>query len=329
MKIKDVGVRLARKLYRNATQKKFLPPECDIERQSVNEKILKLLKSEFPCMISRFGTTEINCLNNYLCISSRDNYFLKLKNFVTDNTHTPWWNTDHFHYMNIYSGIFPEGEDTAVNFSKRYIQDIPYIDMIGCHQYYEKFMPLREDVSKVQLEMLYPFFVNNPWTAELEGKKVLVVHPFDETIKRQYKIKERLFDNVLPEFELLTLKAVQSVAGEPVPYNDWFEALKYMEDSISKINFDIALLGCGAYGLPLAAHVKRIGKSAVHLGGGLQLLFGIKGKRWESQYQKVWHYRPGQDIDIDYGRLFNEHWVYPSEDEKPKNAEKVEGGCYW
>ena len=41
-------------------------------------------------------------------------------------------------------------------------------------------------------------------------------------------------------------------------------------------NFDIALIGCGAYGFPLAAFVKGIGKKAVHIGGPLQLFFGIK-----------------------------------------------------
>lgn len=33
------------------------------------------------------------------------------------------------------------------------------------------------------------------------------------------------------------------------------------------------------YGFPLAAHVKHKGKQAIHLGGTLQLLFGIKGNR--------------------------------------------------
>lgn len=49
-----------------------------------------------------------------------------------------------------------------------------------------------------------------------------------------------------------------------------------MKDEIDKRDYDIALIGCGAYGFPLAAHIKRSGKKAVHLGGALQLLFGIK-----------------------------------------------------
>ena len=32
----------------------------------------------------------------------------------------------------------------------------------------------------------------------------------------------------------------------------------------------------------LAAHVKRLGKRAVHLRGATQILFSIKGKHWEA-----------------------------------------------
>ena len=87
----------------------------------------------------------------------------------------------------------------------------------------------------------------------------------------------------------------------------------------------MALIGCGAYGFHLAAHVKRRGKKAVHLGGALQLLFGIKGKRWEDAlYGAVTLGEKGR-----YPALFNEYWVYPDEHYKPANANQVEGGCYW
>jgi len=157
------------------------------------------------------------------------------------------------------------------------------------------------------------------------------VHPFDLSIRSQYENRQNLFENadILPDFELITFRAVQSVAGTKVQYKDWFEALKYMEDKIANIDFDICILGCGAYGLPLAAHVKRLGKKAIHLGGGTQLLFGIKGKRWEEQYDRVWLYRPDASININYVDLFNDHWVYPDQSEKPKNALMVENACYW
>ena len=331
MKVKDIIIRIVRKTYRIITRRKFYAPECDCDRQSSNDRIYELLASGKPCMIARFGTTEINCINNYLCVHSRRSYFSRIWEYITDNTHTPWWYEDHFKTMSFNSGIFPVCQDTAEKFSECYLLDIPEIDLLACHQYYEKFMPLRDDIQRVQLEMLYPFFVERPWTRILKGKKVLVVHPFVDTIKSQYQKRELLFSNpdVLPEFELKTLKAVQTIVGTKSEFASWFEALKYMVDEIDKIDFDIAIIGCGAYGLPLAAHVKRIGKQAVHIGGGTQLLFGILGKRWTEQYQGFWHYRPGIDISLDYHPLFNEYWVSPSQSEKPKGSEKVEDSCYW
>ena len=63
-----------------------------------------------------------------------------------------------------------------------------------------------------------------------------------------------------------------------------------------------------------------LGKKAVHLGGSLQLLFGIKGKRWED---------PNYNKNYNYSELMNEYWIRPDERFKPQNAAQVEGGCYW
>lgn len=331
MKVKDYIIRAVRHVYRKVSGKQFYGPECDCDRQSSNDKIFNLLSSGKPCMIARFGTTEINCVNNYLSVHNKESLWKKILFYITDNTHTPWWNKDHFKTMSTYSGIFPIGEDTAERFSQRYLKDIPEIDILACHQYYEKFMPLRNDVQRIQLEMLYPFFVERPWTRILKGKKVLVIHPFEDTIKSQYEKRNLLFKNheILPDFELKTIKAVQTVAGNESEFKSWFDALSYMEKQIDVVDFDIAIIGCGAYGLPLAAHIKRMGKQAIHTAGGTQLLFGILGRRWLVDYQGYWHYRPGIDIDLNYRPLFNDAWVFPDDSEKPKNAIKVENACYW
>ena len=148
-----------------------------------------------------------------------------------------------------------------------------------------------------------------------------MIHPFVETIKKQYKKRECLYPGteILPEFELLTLKAVQTIAGQTdARFQSWFEALHYMYQEAIKQEFDVAIIGCGAYGLPLAAMLKEYGKQAIHLGGAVQILFGIRGKRWD------------RDEKYDYVRKFytNER-VYPNDSERPEQSEKVEGGCYW
>ena len=79
----------------------------------------------------------------------------------------------------------------------------------------------------------------------------------------------------------------------------------------------MAIIGCGAYGFPLAAKLKAAGKQAIHLGGATQLMFGIKGYRWENNYPSK------------IATFFNDAWIHPSASETPKGAETVEKGCYW
>ena len=88
-----------------------------------------------------------------------------------------------------------------------------------------------------------------------------------------------------------------------------------MCNQIKKTEFDIAIIGCGAYGFPLAAFVKKLGKKAIHLGGATQILFGIKGKRWDN-FETI-------------SKLYNQHWVYPDKSEYPDNYKMVGEGCYW
>lgn len=77
----------------------------------------------------------------------------------------------------------------------------------------------------------------------------------------------------MPKFNLITYPAVQTIAGNIDPrFSTWFEALDMMFDDCMRINFDIAILGCGAYGLPLAYKLKKAGKQVVHIGGATQLL---------------------------------------------------------
>ena len=54
-----------------------------------------------------------------------------------------------------------------------------------------------------------------------------------------------------------------------------------MYEQSLKTSFDVAIIGCGAYGMPLGAMLKDAGKTVIHLGGVTQILFGIKGKRWD------------------------------------------------
>jgi hypothetical protein len=287
-------------------------------KEYASELIYEKLIADEPFMIARIGSTEALCLTNYLAVKY-PNKFKNVKTYIKGQTPPWWWEKATIDQMQRWSGFFPGNIEKIEQFCELMLSDLLNVDLLGSWLKEEKFFSEHLiNAKRVMLEDLEPFFVNKPWTAALANKKVLVVHPFEETIQQQFLIKDKLFDNkLLPDFELITIKAVQTIAGEISNFNDWFEALDSMKEKIAAINFDICILGCGAYGLPLASYVKGLGKKAIHLGGVTQLLFGIKGKRWENF------------IVYPYENLYNDFWVRPGEKERPRNAQIVEGACYW
>lgn len=221
------------------------------------------------------------------------------------------------------AGFFPEDKSRLSQFNEVMKDGCEQLDILGvwyqCAEEYFIAKYAKNIAGTCWLACLEPWYAKEPWTRALKGKKVLIVHPFEESIKSQLKNRDKLFvhPDMLPECEFKTLKAVQTSGGQKDErFGDWFEALQYMCGEIDKIDYDIALIGCGAYGFPLAAHCKKTGKQAVHVGGALQLFFGIKGKRWDEMEPKI-------------SAMYNEYWNYPLDCETPKNHSAVEGGTYW
>lgn len=283
-----------------------------------SDLIRSALLAPEPLMVARLGATELQCMVNYLGVQQPDKY-KSIGRYITNQGPPWWWNYSAIEQIRNGAGFFPSRIDKVEQFCELMISDLPKVDILGSWLKEESFFAQELQRSKkVMLEDLEPFFASRPWTWALEGRKILVVHPFADTIRSQYLRRAELFDNnLLPEFELDVIPAVQSIAGQETGFEDWFAALESMKDEIGTRDFDVCILGCGAYGFPLAAFVKSLGKKAIHLGGVTQLLFGIKGARWE------------QYIVYPYANLFNQAWVRPTIAETPKNAASVESACYW
>lgn len=276
--------------------------------QEGQDRIGELIARDEPLMIARIGATELSCVRFYLenRVGKRTAYSGKVK----------------YDMANL-SGFFPADDKALDAFAEMYLNQLKQVDILAV--WFNKY----EDVicndfcteaELVELWCLEPFRFARPWSSRLAGKKVLVVHPFAESIRKQYEEKRRLLfpsPEVLPDFELKTIKAVQSIAGSKVNFASWFDAYRHMCDEIERVDFDVCIIGAGAYGLPLAAFAKSLGKQAIHLGGVTQILFGIKGRRWEREFADS------------TAKLFNEHWVRPDEVETPENKDIVEKGCYW
>jgi len=217
------------------------------------------------------------------------------------------------------AGFFTEQPTDLCRFDDLYRSSLEDVDVLGAwYRLFEAYVVKRNVIRPqlVSLGSLDPFRFRDPWSAALAGRRVCVVHPFAESIERQYARRSELFvdERVLPEFELSVVRAHQHSGGAEHE-SSWFESLHEMEQQISACRPEIVLVGAGAFGLPLGAYAKRQGMHAVHMGGSLQLLFGILGGRWENDPGVV--------------RVVNDTWVRPLESERPVQAERVEGGCYW
>ena len=187
---------------------------------------------------------------------------------------------------------------------------------------------LTKNVKTMSADTLDPINAINigikPWTLSLYGKRVLIVSPFIDSIKSQIDKKYKLFGDDTPLFhedqEYVYYKTFSTLGGNFL-HSNWRETFNKMITDIDKLDFDIALVSCGGYGLPICNFIKtKMQKSAIYLGGVLALLFGVTCKR--------------------YGNNFNPGLITPSENETIQLKSfkdlydsdcpnEVEDGCYW
>jgi hypothetical protein len=273
-----------------------------LDHDSANRRITALVADSAPCLIARIGHTEGRIVGEYHYRQGR--YGRKTR-----------------HEAHQYSGIFPVSKPLLDRFACEYGQAIGRADLLGFWQTSFQAQLLAQrypSVPLTALQALEPYLHPQPWSSALAGRRVLVVHPFAETIHQQYqRHRLELFANpaTLPAFDLQVLAPPQTLAPATAGYENWFAALDELTDRVLAQRFDLALLGCGAYGLPLGAAIKAAGGKAVHLGGALQVLFGIRGRRWEQMPAFV--------------AMMNDSWVRPLASETPAASSQVDGACYW
>lgn len=159
---------------------------------------------------------------------------------------------------------------------------------------------------------------SNPWTLALKGKRILIISAFIDSIKEKIPIRKKIYGiDLFPDCEFVFLKPPQTHGKNKsrkleVEFNDFVKRIEEIKDS-----FDVALCSCGGYGNPICGAIYDMGKSAIYVGGVLQMYFGIYGERWLRE-------RP------DIMRMYmNKDWSRPKVSERPKNYKDVEKSCYW
>tara|TARA_B100000989_G_C19303726_1_gene369589 strand:+ start:58 stop:543 length:486 start_codon:yes stop_codon:yes gene_type:complete len=150
----------------------------------------------------------------------------------------------------------------------------------------------------------------------IEGKKILIVSSFTELIKKQIHKLPSLFPKEIFSGNSFIFLKPPSTYCENHNGLDWSIHWKSLTQAIAKLDFDIAFLSCGGYGMITSAFIREeLQKSVVYVGGALQLWFGIKGKRW--------------DRHPVISSFYNDNWIRTNKSEIPKGSELVENSCYW
>ena len=273
-----------------------------LSADSASGFIEQSISAGIPCLVGRLGSVESRLVGEYKYARSCYSRQTLLESHRN-------------------AGIFPVEPELLDEVACTLDSSLRAVDLLGiwdCPYQFQLVQALPLPPQICDLTALEPWWSAEPWSRVLKGMRVLVVHPFVKTIESQYLKCNHIHPaspSLLPRFDLICVSPPQTLGHDRQGYRSWNDALTQLIERVSRVSFDVALIGCGAYGLPLGAAIKQMGKPAVHLGGALQLLFGIRGRRWETMPS--------------YLPLMNDAWVRPSLNETPPLAGVVDGGCYW
>jgi hypothetical protein len=302
-----------KKLVRPVARHRFLVERAKyigqtiLDPQEGNDRLAELIHK--PGVAGKIGGTEMKLVRVYWRKRDAGDVCQNFGRYA-------WW-------AYVSSGIYPNDARTLSRFCREYLPVLGEIDLLSVWFNFGEARARRLFAPKAELcriTALEPYFHERPWSAQLAGKRVVVVTPFEKTTLSQYARREKIWrtnPSILPEFGSLRIVRCPQLAGimEEPEYPDWFAGLDALKARLSAEPFDVAIIGAGAWSLPLAAHAKALGAFGVHMGGATQLLFGIMGGRWR-----------GNKL---FEPFVNDAWTAPADEERPKKFRLQENGSYW
>jgi hypothetical protein len=107
---------------------KWNKPECIHDADLASEIIYEALMADKPCMISRFGSTELACLLNYVGVTQDKNKYLS---YFQDKSQQWWWEQKIINQMQNWSGFFPPTIEKIEHFCHLMLNDISELDVLG------------------------------------------------------------------------------------------------------------------------------------------------------------------------------------------------------
>lgn len=282
------------------------------------QSLAEMLNDPKPLLYGRLGGVEAIALGIYLDEHAgfRHPFRLLVAKFFKGRRMAQLCNN---------AGVYPITKESVSFFCEQHIKALEIVDVLSVWAkpmaWVEARYPMRAEVTFLPGDASFPWpeprdgISRQSWGSSLDGKKVLVVSPFVDTIKKQAKRLEKIFDGIsIPSMSLKYVCAPLSQGGLQ-DGRSYAYHLTRLKKEMENEEFEVALISAGAYSLPLAAHAKSLGKKGIHAGGALQTFFGVSGRRYDS-YPWV-------------AKFANEYWLRPSMQERPRNWKSIEEGCYW
>lgn len=233
------------------------------------------------------------------------------------------------------AGIFPSKQTSIDRWVFMTLESIRNCDILVAGW----FKPLEEQekilleniktvASRIPLRSLEPYYVDpdKRWTSFLKGHKVAIINSFANTAISQISKKEEIWpvatESLLPnDVEWIPIVTgyspvlAQGSAEWPGEIHSWDVAVQNVVRRVLRSGARIAVIGCGGLGMLIGSELKKQGIISIVMGGAIQVLFGIKGNRWETHSV--------------ISQFWNDAWVNPSPQETPNRADMIENGCYW
>jgi hypothetical protein len=156
------------------------------------------------------------------------------------------------------------------------------------------------------------------WTEALEGKRILVISSFIESIREKEPIFNKIYNKDIFINNTFIYIKPPSLSGDS-PSEEWDIELKKFCTELDSIKdqYDVALVSCGGLGNLVCDHIYNSGKSAIYVGGVLSVWFGVYNRRMLEEKSSMLR------------MYLNKNWSRPKISERPLGWDKVEKGCYW
>ena len=128
-----------------------------------SELIYNLLASGKPCMIARYGSTEMFAITNYLGVTAKHHSAWK---YIQGRQFAWWWENNVKDQMTRWSGFFPSTEENLMKFGEMMVEDSKQVDILGSWLPDEERLKTIFDLQyyTILLKNLEPFWVNQPWS---------------------------------------------------------------------------------------------------------------------------------------------------------------------